>query len=127
VPMGIPGGNTFRGNLGHQGEQIAASFLESQGYLLIDRNWRCARGEIDIVACRGDDLVFVEVKTRSSLSHGHPLEAITLSKLARLRSLAAAWRQAHPEARGVPRIDALAVLIPQGAPYEIEHVQGVFA
>ncbi len=82
--------------LGARGEELAAAALAAAGMLVIDRNWRCGQGEIDIVAVDGDETVFVEVKTRASVAYGHPLEAITAQKLARLRRLAAAWCEAHP-------------------------------
>lgn len=125
--MAQAGGDTARGRLGRRGEDLAAGHLNAQGYRVIERNWRCARGEIDIVATDGTHLVFVEVKTRSSCDYGHPLESITLVKLARLRALAMAWCQAHPERVAPVRIDAIGVLVPRGAPYEIEHLAGVFS
>lgn len=125
--MTQPGGKTHRGNLGKRGEDIAVAHLTRGGYRILDRNWRCARGEIDIVAREGGDLVFIEVKTRSSLAYGHPLESITLVKLARLRGLALAWCQAHPSVSGALRIDAVAVLAPENEPYRVEHVAGVFS
>jgi len=112
--------------LGRRGEQLAASYLEGRGYTLIDRNWRCPQGEIDIVARDAGELVFVEVKTRSSVAFGHPLEAITAVKLARLRRLAAAWCDAHPGPHDSVRIDGLAVIAPRGGPVEIEHLKRVF-
>lgn len=124
--MTQPGGQTHHGNLGKRGEDIAVAHLVRGGFRILDRNWRCARGEIDIVAREGADLVFVEVKTRSSMAYGHPLESITLTKLARLRGLALAWCQAHPEITGQLRIDAVAVVAPAHAPFRIEHVAGVF-
>ena len=125
--MAQAGGNTARGRLGKRGEDLAVEHLRRQGYRVLERNWRCARGEIDIVATDGSSLVFVEVKTRSSCDFGHPLESITLVKLARLRSLALAWSLAHPESRGSLRIDAIGVLAPYGKPFEVEHVMGVFS
>ena len=125
--MAQAGGDTARGRLGRRGEDIAARFLASAGYRIVDRNWRCSRGEIDIIAQRDQWVVFVEVKTRSTLNFGHPLEAITLAKLARLRSLALAWCQAHPQFVGQIRIDAVAVVAPEHAPYTVEHLAGVFA
>ena len=82
--------------LGARGERIAERHLVRRGLTLLDRNWRCPQGEIDLVLRDGDELVFVEVKTRSSVAFGHPLEAITAAKLARLRRLAGAWCEAHP-------------------------------
>ena len=113
-------------DLGRRGEDLAAQFLAVSGYTIIDRNWRCARGEIDLVARDGGETVFVEVKTRSSTAFGHPFEAITARKLARLRRLAIAWCDAHPYRRGVIRIDAIAVIAPRDSPAQIEHLTGVF-
>jgi putative endonuclease len=112
--------------LGKRGEELACAFLVAAGYLVLDRNWRCAQGEIDVVAFDGVDTVFVEVKARSSVAFGHPLEAITVQKLARLRRLAAAWCEAHPGSHDRIRIDAIAVIAPVGAPAEIEHLRRVF-
>ena len=112
--------------LGRRGEQLAASFLEGAGLTIVERNWRCPLGEIDLVARDGDELVFVEVKTRSSIAFGHPLEAITAIKLARLRRLAAAWCEANPGNHDRIRIDALAIVAPHGGPIDIEHLRRVF-
>jgi putative endonuclease len=112
--------------LGRRGEDLAARFLEDAGYRLVERNWRCRQGEIDIIATRTDTLIFVEVKTRSGLAFGHPFEAITTTKLARLRVLAAAWCvEHHPQAKRI-RLDAIAVVAPRNGPPTIEHLLGVF-
>ncbi len=112
--------------LGRLGEDLAAHYLSGAGYRVLDRNWRCGAGEIDLVALDRDELVFVEVKTRSSIAFGHPLEAITPVKLARLRRLAAAWCEAHEGTSRRMRIDAVAVVAPPRGEAEIEHVRGVF-
>lgn len=112
--------------LGRRGEAIAASFLEHSGYSIVERNWRCPQGEIDLIARQGAELVFVEVKTRSSVAFGHPLEAITAAKLARLRRLAAAWCEAHPGDHDRIRVDAVAVIAPLGGPVQVEHLERVF-
>ena len=75
--------------LGRYGEDVAARHLVEQGIIVLDRNWRCELGEIDIVGRDGDVLVVCEVKTRSGTSFGTPLEAVTRTKAARLRRLAA--------------------------------------
>ena len=111
--------------LGQRGERIAERHLVARGLTVLDRNWRCAQGEIDLVLRDGDETVFVEVKTRTSVTYGHPLEAITVAKLARLRRLAAAWCLAHP-GTGRIRIDAVAVVAPRRAPATVEHLEGVF-
>ncbi|MDQ1544839.1 MAG: putative endonuclease [Actinomycetota bacterium] len=112
--------------LGKRGEALAADHLIASGLQIIDRNWRCAQGEIDLVALDDGEVVFVEVKTRSSLAFGHPLEAITVTKLARLRRLAAAWCDAHPERHSRIRIDAIAIIAPTHGLVEIEHLRSVF-
>lgn len=112
--------------LGRRGEAIAARHLVAAGLSILDRNWRCPQGEIDLVARDGDELVFVEVKTRSSVAFGHPLQAITATKLARLRRLAAAWCDAHPGGHDRIRIDAVAVIAPRVGQIEVEHLARVF-
>lgn len=114
--------------LGRRGEELAAKHLEEHGMRVVARNWRCQHGEIDLVARDGRDTVIVEVKTRSSNDFGHPFEAITPQKLGRLRRLAAAWceRAGGPtNPIGRVRIDAVAVLLPEGSPAVIEHLQAV--
>jgi putative endonuclease len=112
--------------LGKRGEDIASEYLVARGYEVIERNWRCSAGEIDIVARRGQSLVVVEVKARSSLSAGHPFEAITAAKLARLRSLAGLWCAAQSRAFSGVRIDAIAVLMHAHQPATVEHLRGVW-
>lgn len=114
--------------LGIRGERIAERHLARRGLVVLDRNWRCAAGEIDLVARDGEETVFIEVKTRSGLGYGHPLEAITTAKLARLRRLAREWcghRRAAGFEVGRIRIDAIAVIAPPDAPATIEHLEGV--
>ncbi|GAA1813505.1 YraN family protein [Agromyces neolithicus] len=111
--------------LGRRGEQLAVDHLEARGMAVLERNWRCRLGEIDIVARDGGDLVFVEVKTRSNGDYGHPFEAITPIKLARLRRLAIAWCEASESTTARIRIDAVAVLVPAESPALIEHLEGI--
>ncbi|MEC5149078.1 YraN family protein [Cryobacterium sp. GrIS_2_6] len=113
-------------DLGRLGEEHAARFLTNAGYTLLARNWRCEQGEIDVIVEQDGEVAFVEVKTRSGIGFGHPFEAITVVKLARLRRLAAAWCEqadAWPERI---RIDAIAVILAPGAVPVIEHLPGVF-
>jgi putative endonuclease len=112
--------------LGRHGEDLAAAALTAAGMLVIDRNWRCPQGEIDIVATDGNETVFIEVKTRSSTAFGHPLEAITAAKLARLRRLAAAWCEEHAGNHDRIRIDAVAVIAPPSGEPTVEHLRRVF-
>lgn len=97
--------------LGRYGEQIAVDRLIDSGLDILDRNWRCPAGEIDIVALDGAALVFVEVKTRSSLAFGDPAEAVSRVKAARLRRLALHWLADHPDRHSeVLRFDVVSVL-----------------
>ncbi|ALX66896.1 YraN family protein [Microbacterium sp. XT11] len=84
-------------DLGRAGEERAARYLTAAGYDILDRNWRCPQGELDIVALGGRVLVFVEVKTRRSMAYGHPLEAVDVRKRRRLWKLAHAWMAQHPD------------------------------
>jgi putative endonuclease len=111
--------------LGAYGEATAARHLVDQGMVLLDRNWRCEAGEIDLVLRDGRVLVVCEVKTRSSTVFGTPLEAVTEQKAARLRRLAARWLAAHEVHPEEVRIDLVGVLVPPGAPVLIDHVRGV--
>ena len=116
----------LKDELGRRGEECAAQFLAGAGYRVIARNWRCGQGEVDLIVERDGEVVFVEVKTRSNKNFGHPFEAITAPKLARLRRLAAAWcDQTDARPRRI-RIDAIAVIAESGAEPVIEHLEGVF-
>lgn len=111
--------------LGAYGERLAAAHLRAAGMTVLDRNWRCPQGEIDIVARDGDVLVICEVKTRRSVALGHPLEAVTPRKAARLRRLAAAWIQQRGVHPVEVRIDLVGVLRPVRGRSRVEHVRGV--
>jgi putative endonuclease len=112
-------------NLGAYGERVAAQRLVDQGMVLVDRNWRCDLGEVDLVLRDGDVLVFCEVKTRSSTTYGHPLEAVGPTKGARLRRLAARWLEEHDVHPRDVRIDLVGVLLAARGAAEVEHVRGV--
>lgn len=111
--------------VGAYGERVAAAHLTAAGMVVLERNWRCAIGEIDIVARDGDTLVFCEVKTRTGTGFGHPLEAVTARKAARLRRLAAAWTRERGVHLPDIRIDLVGVLRPRRGPAQVEHVRGV--
>lgn len=110
---------------GRAGEERAARHLEAQGYTVLDRNWRCGAGELDIVATRGGQLVVVEVKTRRSEWFGHPFEAVDKRKRDRLWRLACAWIVAHPDAarRRRLRIDVIGITGEDPATAVLEHLE----
>jgi putative endonuclease len=107
------------------GEDIAAAHLEAAGMVVLHRNWRCAEGEIDIVAQDGQELVVCEVKTRRSAAFGPPAAAVTRTKLSRLRRLAAIWLRSQPRSFAAVRIDVVAVTLAPGRPGDVEHLRGV--
>jgi putative endonuclease len=114
-----------RSGLGAYGEGLAARHLTEKGMVLLDRNWRCELGEIDLVLRDGRVLVVCEVKTRSSLAFGSPLEGVTEQKAARLRRLAARWLADHAVHPDEVRIDLVGVLVPSSGGVTIDHVPGV--
>ncbi|MEJ5913361.1 YraN family protein [Pseudokineococcus sp. 1T1Z-3] len=119
--------------VGRYGEQVAVTHLEAAGMTVVARNWRCAapvRGELDVVVRDGDALVAVEVKTRrcgptGTPAAGHPFEAVTPVKAARVRRLLVAFADATGERAGSLRVDAVAVLRPTRGPALVEHLRGV--
>ena len=111
--------------LGAYGEEVAARHLVRAGMEILDRNWRCEVGELDIVACDGATLIAVEVKTRSSTAFGHPAEAVSPRKLKRLRQLTWRWLIAHERHAPQVRIDVVTVIQEAGGPPRVEHLIGV--
>ncbi|HSZ41185.1 MAG TPA: YraN family protein [Trebonia sp.] len=111
--------------LGREGEQAAVDYLTKRGFRILDRNWRCADGEIDIVAVERHALVVCEVKTRSGTRYGTPLEAVSRAKHRRLRRLAVQWLNAHGIRFEQIRIDVVGLLYEGTGGFTIEHVRGV--
>lgn len=110
--------------LGRLGEQLAAAHLIRSGWQIVDRNWRCRDGELDIVATEGGSLVACEVKTRISLRAGAPVEAVTPRKARRLRGLAAAWLAERGGVADAIRVDVIGVSIATDGTPTLVHVRG---
>lgn len=127
VRLGHGGAMTHvRRALGTHGEQRAVEYLIEQGMVVLDRNWRCAAGEIDAILRDGDALVFAEVKTRRSERFGQPVESVQPAKARRLQRLAARWLdESGLHAREV-RFDVIGVLVPVDGPATVTHVRGAF-
>jgi putative endonuclease len=104
-----------------RGEDLAAAWYEAQGYTVLDRNWRCRDGELDLVVRNGRQVVFCEVKHRMGLGFGTPAEAITRDKKQRIRYLAARWLQDAKPRPAEIRFDVAAIL--DG---ELEMLEGAF-
>ena len=106
---------------GYFGETAACKYLTSLGYKIIERNFKKRYGEIDIVACQGKTLVFVEVKTRRGTSFGTPEEAITPWKMSSLIKSAQYYKLIHPNSPDAMRIDLISIHLNDA--YEIEKIQ----
>lgn len=107
--------------LGAAGEALATEWYLDNGYLVLDRNWRCREGELDLVVRKQRTIVFCEVKTRSSLAFGAPAEAVTREKRHRIRLLAAKWLETSPVRPSMIRFDVASIL--DGA---VEIIEGAF-
>lgn len=111
---------------GRAGEDLAASFLERNGYLIIDRNVRWREGEIDLVVARAGVLAFVEVKARRSRAFGIPAEAVTPTKQRRIRALAARYlSERRGQGAAAIRFDVVEVAR-DGGGYRIRHLEDAF-
>jgi putative endonuclease len=112
--------------IGAYGERVAALALVSAGMVVLQRNWRCSDGELDIVARDRETIVFCEVKTRRGAGFGTPAEAVGYAKIRRLRALASLWLAAHPDVRGEVRFDVVGVWPQPAGPAIVEHLRGAF-
>jgi putative endonuclease len=123
--VGMPGG-LAKDELGREGERLAVEHLVARGLVILARNWRRREGELDVVATDGQSLVVCEVKTRSGVGYGLPVEAVTRPKAARIRRLAHQWL-AESRARFVEvRFDVVAVLLRPGEAPQVEHYEAAF-
>jgi len=110
--------------LGRFGEDEAVRHLRAQGWTILDRNVRLGRKEVDVIILRGRVLAFVEVKCRSTESHGHPSEAITPLKQRQIAEVARAWlRDRRPSPGTLIRFDAVSVTCSQGETPRVEHLE----
>jgi putative endonuclease len=110
--------------VGRYGERVVAERLAALGWEVLDRNWRCVLGELDIVAVDHGCIVAVEVKTRRTATFGSPLEAVTPAKVARIRRLLSAWLASQSRTFPEVRIDVVGVTLPSAGAAQLEHVRG---
>jgi putative endonuclease len=112
--------------LGARGEDLAAGWYTQRGYTVLDRNWRCRQGELDLVLERGGVVVFCEVKTRTSDAFGIGAEAVGREKQLRLRRLAAEWLAAHHRGARELRFDVVSILAPRRGPPTLDVLEAAF-
>ena len=113
-----------RRDVGILGEKLARDFLAREGYRILENNYRCPEGEIDIVARHGDFLVFIEVRTKISREFGSPEESITATKKKRMTATAAYYQQTHHNLPPLCRIDVVVLELNQkGQPLRIEIIE----
>jgi len=115
-----------RDELGRRGEDEAARYLRGLGYRIVGRRERILRGDIDIVALDGRTVVFVEVRTRSDTSHGHPAETVGFTKRRRMAELANAYIRRHQLEDASVRLDVVAVTFDACGTAIVDHYQNAF-
>ncbi len=112
--------------LGEFGEEFVAKRLISRGYRILDRKWRIKEGEIDLVALSNSgEIIFIEVKTRSSAAYGDPLESVTEAKAHRIQRLALAWLATHQRLGASYRIDVAGVLLLRSGEIQLDYREAV--
>ena len=119
--------NTEKKQLGDRGEDLAADYLEKQGFTIVERNYRARQAEIDIICedlAGNGDLVFVEVKTRTSASHGSPIESIDPFKINHVKRAASYYLYERGIEDRMCRFDVIGVRLRRGIP-QIEHLRDV--
>ena len=121
-----PGRRDPRRSVGELGEATVAAWYEGDGYEVLDRNWRCRDGEIDLVVARDPVIVFCEVKTRRGEAFGVPAEAVTPTKQRRIRGLAARWLAEHRVRAPAIRFDVASVRLADGGDPQVEIITDAF-
>jgi putative endonuclease len=111
--------------LGRRGEDLAARYLERRGMELMDRNWRCGAGELDILARDAGVIAGIEVKSRSGIGYGHPAEAVVGDKLRRLYRLINTWCRENGHGGDPRRIDVVSIVFAQEGPARVEYYPAV--
>jgi putative endonuclease len=119
--------SVWRQYCGQQGEQIAVDYLQRQGYRIQQQNYRCRRGEIDIIAWDGTTLVFVEVKTKGQTAFGAPQAMVDYRKQKTMVRVAMTYVQQHQLQNTALRFDVVAIILPSDGRPEVTHVPAAFS
>lgn len=110
--------------LGSWGEDAAAKYLKRKGYRILEQNYRCKLGEMDLIASIRDEIVFIEVKTRQNQQYGLPCEAVNHSKIRHLKRIASWYLSVSHTQVSDPRIDVVEILFIDGKPY-LHHIENI--
>ena len=113
-------------SVGNRGEELATAFLERNGFAIIERNFRCKGGEVDIVASEGKTLVFVEVKSRKTMTYGVPQLAVTPFKQRQISKAALTWLARNYRHDSPARFDVIAILLSSDHQHQVEHIKNAF-
>lgn len=116
-----------RRTLGEQGEEIAADYLRSLDWSLLERNWRCTEGELDLIAydCETGSVVAVEVKTRTTAHFGRPVEAVKQAKIDRLHRLVRRWLYEQGLFAAMVRVDIVGIVLVDDEVVDLEHLRDI--
>ncbi|WP_285010426.1 YraN family protein [Pedobacter faecalis] len=115
----------FHNDLGKRGEQIAREYLENLGYSILKMNWRCGRAEVDLIASYEGTVIFVEVKTRSSVDYGQPEEFVSYHKERQLEYASSVYIDMTNHQKEI-RFDVIAIVFENKDIYKINHIEDAF-
>jgi putative endonuclease len=123
----IPSGQGHQNlGVGNRGEDLATAFLERNGFRIVERNFRCKGGEVDIIARDGKTIVFIEVKSRRTLTYGVPQLAVTPFKQRQISKAALTWLSKKRLHDSPARFDVIAILLENSYSHQIEHIRNAF-
>ena len=115
----------FKKQVGNKGESLAENYIKRKGYKIIQRNYRCRLGEIDIIAKDDDTIVFIEVRTKQNENFGSPQDSVTSTKISKISKTALRFIQEKNLSGFSYRFDFIAITFSQGKP-NIEHIENAF-
>lgn len=118
-------GSDHRQSVGRRGESLAAAFLQTKGFKIRERNWRCRFGEIDLIVERNGEVRFVEVKTRETTMFGYPEESITRTKRLHMSRAIEVWLAKSPHPPTSFQADAVVILVERGKAPDIRWIEGI--
>jgi len=113
--------------LGRHGENIALNYFSGLGYKVLERNYKCRIGEVDIIAQKDSSLIFIEVKTRTSLRYGHPVESVSEHKIKKIKDVAGFFiTNNNLYSNFDVRFDVVSIIINRDLGFKLEHIENAF-